>query len=90
MTQERDHELMEQGALATQIAGAVRDAIDEMMVVKFQRMIALYRQGNIDHDMIIGLIGECAGLQDLLSNLQSKQVQAEGAMNREFTRGTKK
>lgn len=89
MSQERDLELMEQGSLAVNIAAATRDVVDNMIRTKFLRLLAIYRQGKIDHDQVVGLVAECAALEEFLSDLESMHRRAEGAANRELNSGKK-
>lgn len=75
-------EKIERGRDAQAIAAMVRDAIDTQMTMACQQLIALYRAGQIDHDLVIGKIGEMAGLQNLLATLETRQRQGHAAMEK--------
>lgn len=73
---------IEKGRDASAIAAMVRSAIDEQMIMACQQLISLYRAGSVDHDLVIGKIGEMAGLQNLLATLETRQKQGIAAMER--------
>ncbi len=73
---------VESGRDAAVIKAMVREAIDNQMLNCCQQLIAHYRSGEINHDVIIGKIGEMAGLQILLAFLDTREKMGQSAMER--------
>ncbi len=88
MRMKTNDELMqtvEQGRDASIVKAMVRDVIDHQMLMANQSLINQYRQGNIDHDLMIGKIGEMAGLQNLLAELDSRERKGTNALDKVVT-----
>jgi len=81
---QRNIEAIDTGRKAIMVAGAIRDAVDEQMRVNITLLIAMYRSGSIDRDLLVGKVAECAALVDLLEGLESKALQGDIASQREF------
>lgn len=76
------HAKIERGRDAAVIAALVRESIDEQMRIVMQQLINLWRAGEVDHDLIMGYIGQLAGYQNLLVNLETKQKIGASAMEK--------
>jgi hypothetical protein len=88
MSQEANLSAIEEGIRAVAVAGAISDVIEDTIRVHVTSLIAMYRQGGIDHDMLIGKVAEIAAMEALLSNLESKARRGDAAANREYNNGT--
>jgi hypothetical protein len=89
MSQEANLSAMEHGRKATEIRAEFGELIDNVVRTKLARLIAIYRQGKIDHDMVIGLVGEMAAMQELVSELESMERRGIVAREKELGRGQK-
>jgi len=84
MSQERDIELMEDAAEARSVEAAIKAVVDEQMRIGVTKLMSIYRQGKIDHDMLVGGVAALAALDDLMSNLESKQMRGVVASQKEY------
>ncbi len=82
--QQANLDKMEDGRRATAVAGAIRDVVDVAMRANVTLLMAMYRGGKIDHDMMVGKVAECAALADLLSDLETTGLRGDIAAQREF------
>jgi hypothetical protein len=85
--QERNLSDIADGAMATQLFHALQDVVDDQQRICAQSLVAMYRQGGIDHDMMVGKVAEMAALQTLMSNLEAKQQRGYVAAQKEFGDG---
>ena len=87
MSQERDMELIEDAIEARTVEAAIKETVDEMMRVTVTKLMHIYRAGKIDHDMLVGGVAELTALDNLMSNLESKQVRGIAASQKEYGNG---
>lgn len=88
--QRRRHELMEAGREATELAAVIYQPINDQIELIMMQLINHYRQGVMNHDYIIGKLGEVAGLTQLLSDLEMKQNRASLAAEKELSNAPQK
>lgn len=84
MSQERDMELIEEAMEARTVEAAIKDVVDEAMRQGVTKLMYIYRDGNIDHDMLVGAVAEIAALDKLMSDLESKQMRGVVAAQKEY------
>lgn len=84
MSQERNHQLMQEGEQAVLIRGVIEPFIHETIRDDLKLLISMYRNGDTAHDKLVGKIAEIAALEKLLSDLDSKQVRGNVARAKEI------
>ncbi len=84
MSQTSDLDLMQRGGEATAMLGAVGEIIDDLARQAVSLMVAQYRQGAIEHDFIVGKVGEIAALQNIMVELEHRQRRGIAAAEREL------
>lgn len=52
-----------------------------------QRMMKAYRSREMDHDFLVGCVGELTALSDLMKKLENATLQGEIAAEKEFGNG---
>lgn len=75
---------IEEGQRATMIAGAIRQHVDDQMRAHVTSLIYIYRQGKIDHDLLVGKVAEIAALEGLMSSLENAVLRGHVAANKEY------
>lgn len=81
---ERNLELIEDGRRATIVAGAIKGTVDNKIREHVTLLTAIYRNGKIDHDQLVGKVAEITALLDLMSDLESIAQRGDVAAAREF------
>lgn len=89
-SQQRRHELMEAGREAAEVASVVVQPIHDQIGLTVQQMVNHYRQGVMNHDYLVGKLGEIAGLEQLLNDLEMKQNRASLAAEKELSNAPQK
>lgn len=88
--QARRHELMEEGREATEVASIVLNPINDQIELVVKQLMNHYRTGVMNHDYIIGKLGEIAGLHQLITDLEMKQNRASLAAAKELGNASQK
>lgn len=81
---ERNLELIADGRTATVVAGAIKVFVDDKIRENVTLLTAIYRNGKIDHDQLVGKVAEITALLDLMSDLESVALRGDVAAAREF------
>lgn len=83
---EARQELIEAGREAVAVAAAVRDAVNEQLENTLKALLSHYRAGHagMNHDYIIGKLGELNALHALMDSLENKQNRAALAAQQEY------
>lgn len=89
MSQQQNIERIEAGREATFVRGAIQGIVDDQIRTSVVHLVSMYRQGGIDHDMLVGKVAEIAALESLMAELDSRERRAEVAIEREFGNGKK-
>ncbi len=84
MSQQRNIELIEAGREATLVRAAIKSVVDEQVTVAVSHLMSMYRQGSIDHDMLVGKVAEITAMDNLLAELESRERRAETAAQKEL------
>lgn len=75
---------IEQARMATAVQGATAGAIADQSDKIVQRMISMYRSGQLGHAELIGQVAELSALDSFLQGLKCEQIQGEVAAMQEF------
>lgn len=81
---ERRQELIAEGQQATMVAAAIYETVNILIEDTVKAMVNHYRQGQINHDFLVGKVGEINALHTLMSNLENKQNRANLAAQQEY------
>lgn len=81
---ERRQALIEEGQQAVFVAAAVRESLNEQLDTTLKLILAHYRNGVMNHDFLIGKIGELNALHMLMDSLENKQNRAALAAQQEY------
>lgn len=78
-------ERIERGRAASAVVGLARGYALQHREDRLTMLINLYRSGDLEHDRLIGLVGELAALTDFIVHLESEQAQGYIAEEEEFS-----
>lgn len=84
MDRQHNIDTIEDGQRAVAVAGYIREEVDNQVRMHVTSLIAIYRQGKIDHDLLIGKVAEIAALEGLMSELENRAMRGVAATNREY------
>lgn len=80
-------ERIERGKQAVMAASFILEPIMESREKVLRKLIAAYRSGKADHDLLLGGIAEMTALDNLITELNNAQTQGELAAEQEFKHG---
>lgn len=75
---------MEDGHIAGAIQGVFGEFLQDQARLAVTRLIAAYRNGNTDHDKLVGYAAELACLDNIVNELQSRQARGIAAREKEL------
>lgn len=80
-------ETIEEGKLATLTANYLFEPVQEAREKAIKKLISCYRAEKTHHDILVGIAAELSALDALMSGLESTQLRAEVAANKEYRHG---
>lgn len=84
MSQERNIDRMERGKQATVVSAAIEEVLQDYEQSTLTMLRALYRSGKTDHDVLVGKLGELVAMDNLRSELETRQRQGDLAAMKEL------
>jgi hypothetical protein len=75
---------MEDGHTAGVIHGLFADFLQQQAVLTVSKMIASYRSNTLDHDKLVGFVGELACIDNIVNELENRQRRGFTAREKEL------
>lgn len=79
-----NEEKIERGKEAVFVESVIAPLIEQRVRIILNHLVSMYRGGDIDHDKMVGKIGEITAMYNLISDLESVQRQGDIAAEKEF------
>lgn len=79
MEEERRLRIAQTGHLSEIVLNHFSSTINQRKWTVMNKLIGLYRGGDLTHDLVIGAIGEIAALEDLYCHLESDVKKSRNA-----------
>ena len=75
---------IERGNQAMSIRGVIAPFVNQKIQDAVAALVAMYRGGDIKHDLLIGKVGEISVLMHILGQLEVEQARGQQAMQKEM------